>query len=186
MPKAPHEPSPAEWQDALNAIPLALAKAKIHEDGEYADSAHNAAVDALMSLAPKWDRARGTLRQYAFRSMCQAVKWSLGRQLEQRKLRAAAIHQNEQRIFASEPNAVGWRSGETAETPPAEHRFGSDELAKLPNQMRRAVILYIHLGLSLRETGLLLGGLSKSTVSVRLSQAASLLNLQPNDLLIRP
>lgn len=149
-----------EWRDALDAIPLALSAAGIAADEPLAEIAYDAAVDTLIAIEPQHDHRRGSLRQFSYDALCQAVRWAKYHHVKSPK-RTCAITQD---------LPTGFTPG---------LRFDADQLAQLPLALRRTVILHVHLGLSRYETGLLLGGMCNSRVYDRLLRAAVMLGLTP-------
>lgn len=153
-----------EWRDALDVIPRAIAAAGLEHGSGAADLAHDYAVDALMKLRKRYVRQRGTFRQFTFRSVRQAVQWAKGRSSKKSKSQAKA----QEHLRHVPRHEV------------ADDRFESEQLSKLPESLRRAVVLYVHLDLSLRDTGILLGGISHARVRSRLRRAGVLMGQLPD------
>lgn len=172
---------PTEWQDALDAIPLAIASAGLSPDEPAAAIAHDMAVDVLLSLRRRYDRRRGTIRQFAFRSMCRAARWATSPRrttcvnTERRTIFDEILESDGDAAYLLNLKKLG--SAKVAAVNEHHSRFTTEELNRLPKPERRAVILYVHLGLSLRDTGLLLGGISHTRVRSRLHRAAIALGL---------
>ena len=152
-----------ELRDALAAIDQVIAAEGIHPDSVLAEQAHDRAVEVIRTSRGNLNTTQGTLRQFTYRAIQTAARVGIARRARQQS--------RLQPLPASIPQPSS----------PQTLRFTQQELARLPPKVRRAVVLHVHVGLSLRDTGLLLGGVNHSIVKAHLHRAAILLNLIPSN-----